>query len=124
MAYAMATIVTPKARATPRRPIPTCGNAAARTALPQPPRTSQKVPMNSAASFRVMGITDSCLFVFFLDQRPGGPYEENTRIRLSVKPYAGAQALTRHTCALALLRPCEYPEKKCSRFWFATLIFC
>jgi hypothetical protein len=30
-------------------PIPKSGKAAARTALPQPPRTSQKVPRNSAA---------------------------------------------------------------------------
>ena len=32
--------------------MPTCGKAAASTALPQPPRTSQKVPKNSAASLR------------------------------------------------------------------------
>src|SRR5512134_2512958 len=31
--------------------MPTSGNAAASTALPQPPRTNQKVPRNSAASF-------------------------------------------------------------------------
>src|SRR5262250_1040587 len=34
--------------------MPTSGNAAARTALPQPPSTSQKVPMNSAASLGVI----------------------------------------------------------------------
>ena len=28
----------------------TCGNAAARTALPQPPKTSQNVPNNSAVT--------------------------------------------------------------------------
>src|SRR6185436_11716363 len=32
-------------------PMPTSGKAAARTALPQPPRTSQNVPINSAESF-------------------------------------------------------------------------
>jgi hypothetical protein len=44
-------------------PMPKRGNAAASTALPQPPSTSQKVPMNSAASFLVKGITDSCLYI-------------------------------------------------------------
>src|SRR5215472_544029 len=39
----------PKAKATPSKPMPTCGKAAAKTALPQPPNTSQKVPRNSAA---------------------------------------------------------------------------
>src|ERR1700730_18091892 len=32
--------------------MPSCGKAAASTALPQPPNTSQKVPKNSATSFR------------------------------------------------------------------------
>ena len=49
MAYAMVSTVRPKASDTPSRPIPTLGNAAARTALPQPPKTSQNVPKNSAA---------------------------------------------------------------------------
>src|SRR5580765_2456369 len=51
MAYAMVSTVRPNASATPSRPMPTLGNAAARTALPHPPRTSQNVPMNSADSF-------------------------------------------------------------------------
>ena len=38
----------PKANETPSSPMPTCGNAAASTALPQPPKTSQSVPRNSA----------------------------------------------------------------------------
>src|SRR5215213_5485878 len=38
----------PKANETPRRPMPTSGKAAANTALPQPPRTNQSVPRNSA----------------------------------------------------------------------------
>src|SRR6478735_3821005 len=50
MAKAMVSTVRPNASDTPRRPIPTSGNAAASTALPQPPRTSQKVPRNSALS--------------------------------------------------------------------------
>src|SRR5205814_8940597 len=44
----MVITVSPKATDTPSSPMPTPGNAAAYTALPQPPRTSQKVPMNSA----------------------------------------------------------------------------
>src|SRR5258706_9568230 len=45
----MLSTVRPNARDTPSSPMPTPGNAAASTALPQPPRTSQKVPTNSAA---------------------------------------------------------------------------
>ena len=48
MANAMVKTVSPKASATPRNPIPSAGNAAASTALPQPPKTSQNVPKNSA----------------------------------------------------------------------------
>lgn len=44
----MVSTVRPKARLTPSSPIPTSGNAAAITALPQPPRTSQNVPKNAA----------------------------------------------------------------------------
>jgi len=50
MAKAMVSTVRPKARATPTKPMPRLGNAAAKTALPQPPKTSQKVPKNSAAA--------------------------------------------------------------------------
>jgi hypothetical protein len=50
MAYAMVTTVSPNASATPSNPIPTPGNAADSTALPQPPSTNQNVPMNSASS--------------------------------------------------------------------------
>ena len=39
------------------------GNAAANTALPQPPRTSQKVPINSAPSFLLIPIIMSPLIV-------------------------------------------------------------
>src|ERR1700722_5371438 len=50
MAKAMVRTVKPKARATPAKPMPNCGYAAAITALPQPPKTSQKVPKNSAVA--------------------------------------------------------------------------
>src|SRR5262245_29665142 len=51
MAYAMVNTVRPNARETPNKPIPTFGNAAASTALPHPPNTSQNVPRNSAVAF-------------------------------------------------------------------------
>src|ERR1700749_436882 len=47
----MVNTVNPNANATPTKPIPSCGKAAASTADPHPPSTSQAVPMNSAASF-------------------------------------------------------------------------
>src|SRR5689334_16617816 len=56
MAYAMVRTVNPNARATPSRPMPTLGNAAARTALPHPPKTSQNVPINSAVALLLKGI--------------------------------------------------------------------
>src|SRR3546814_1404146 len=43
----------PKARATPAKPMPRAGYAAASTAAPQPPSTSQNVPRHSAARARV-----------------------------------------------------------------------
>src|SRR4051812_32105761 len=53
-AYAPVSTVNPNASDTPANPIPSCGNAAARTALPHPPSTSQNVPRNSAVSFENM----------------------------------------------------------------------
>src|SRR5580704_10278242 len=50
----MVTTVSPNASATPTKPIPSRGKAAANTAAPHPPSTSQAVPMNSATSFRIM----------------------------------------------------------------------
>src|SRR5882672_2852630 len=44
----MVSTVRPNATATPCSPIPRSGKAADRTALPQPPSTSQNVPRNSA----------------------------------------------------------------------------
>src|ERR1700729_3475029 len=54
MAKAMVRTVRPNPSDTPTKPMPRAGNAAARTAAPQPPSTSHAVPMNSAASLRVM----------------------------------------------------------------------
>src|SRR5688572_15848077 len=54
-AYAPVSTVNPNASETPVNPMPTSGKVAASTALPQPPRTSQNVPMNSAESFANMG---------------------------------------------------------------------
>src|ERR1700730_6654333 len=54
----MVTTVRPKASATPTRPMPISGNFAAKTALPQPPKTSQNVPMNSAPSFFDNGMAE------------------------------------------------------------------
>ena len=48
IANAIVSTVKPKANATPNKPIPTSGNAAANTAEPQPPSTSQNVPNTSA----------------------------------------------------------------------------
>src|SRR3954467_229685 len=47
----MVTTLSPNARETPPRPMPTCGKPAAITALPQPANVSQKVPIASAAYF-------------------------------------------------------------------------
>ena len=57
MAYAMVRTVSPKASATPTNPIPRLGNAAANTALPQPPKTSQNVPRHSAVALLVSDMT-------------------------------------------------------------------
>src|SRR5579863_487840 len=62
IANAMVRTVRPNARATPAKPIPRPGKAAASTALPHPPKTSQKVPINSANALFDRGIQKS----FFL----------------------------------------------------------
>src|SRR5512146_1456226 len=59
MANAMVRTVSPNARATPRNPMPNDGKAAARTALPHPPNTSQNVPKNSATALFPKGIVTS-----------------------------------------------------------------
>src|SRR5579864_164764 len=56
MAKAMVRTVSPKANATPAKPMPTAGNPAASTAAPHPPKTSQNVPKNSANARLLMGM--------------------------------------------------------------------
>ena len=65
MANAIVSTVKPKAKATPNRPIPTLGNAAANTALPHPPNTNQKVPINSAPKRLPIAIYSSLPCKFF-----------------------------------------------------------
>ncbi len=55
--YAIVNTVSPKARLTPAKLMPSCGKAAASTALPQPPKTSQKVPIISANPRRTIGMS-------------------------------------------------------------------
>src|SRR6476620_756710 len=50
----MVSTVSPKAKLTPRNPMPSDGKPAASTALPQPANVSQKVPKNSAPRRRHM----------------------------------------------------------------------
>src|SRR6266498_824392 len=52
----MVRTVRPNASDTPTKPMPSPGNPAARTALPHPPNTSQKVPNNSAAALLFNGM--------------------------------------------------------------------
>src|SRR6185437_9042788 len=47
----MVTTLKPKVRATPTKPMPSCGNPAAITALPHPAKVSQNVPIASATYF-------------------------------------------------------------------------
>src|SRR4029077_9383399 len=68
IAKAIVSTVSPKASATPSSPIPTCGNAADSTALPQPPNTSQKAPRNSAAA-RLVSDIEIPLSLSFCDGR-------------------------------------------------------
>ncbi len=53
-AYAPVNTVRPKAKETPTSPIPTPGTPAAKTAAPQPPRTSHAVPINPATNFSLL----------------------------------------------------------------------
>jgi hypothetical protein len=66
MAYAIVSTVNPNAKLTPSRPMPTFGNAAARTALPHPPKTSQNVPMNSAIALLLKDIMFLSFYPFGL----------------------------------------------------------
>src|SRR5260370_30885538 len=62
----MVTTLSPNASETPTNPMPTCGNAAAMTALPQPAKVSQNVPIASAAYFFAF-----MMFLLLLDQNMG-----------------------------------------------------
>src|SRR5258708_40170758 len=71
MAKAMVRTVRPKAKDTPTWPMPRW-TPAARTALPQPAKTSQKVPKNSAIARFERGIVSpalSCGVIFFCEKR-------------------------------------------------------
>src|SRR3954447_3716699 len=59
----MVRTVRPKARETPTKAIPRFGNPAARTAAPQPPNTSQKVPKTSAAIRRDISMVSPYLLL-------------------------------------------------------------
>jgi hypothetical protein len=76
--YAIVSTVSPKANATPAKPIPKligvsptlAAKTAAKTALPQPPNTSQKVPKHSAThrfpkSTRLPNFLCCTLFCFY-----------------------------------------------------------
>src|ERR1700684_3578293 len=52
----MGSTVKPKAKLTPKNPMPSVGKPAAITALPHPAKVSQNVPKNSAPTRRVMSI--------------------------------------------------------------------
>src|ERR1700740_2151071 len=75
----MVSTVKPKASATPAKPMPATGKPAARTALPQPPKTSQKVPRNSASP--------RCVFVIIASTPLGASLRGEVSARsYSVKP--------------------------------------
>jgi hypothetical protein len=57
----MVRTVRPKARATPKIPIPLSGIPAAKIALPQPPTTTQNVTKNSAKSFFIILFILKCI---------------------------------------------------------------
>src|SRR5438876_368085 len=60
-AYAMVRTLSPNASATPAKPMPRPGKAAASTALPQPPSTNQNVPHSSAIDRRHNDIAGTAL---------------------------------------------------------------
>jgi hypothetical protein len=68
-AYAIVSTLSPNARATPAKPMPRPGNAAASTALPQPPSTNQNVPHSSAIDRRHNDIAATAPFAPELNLR-------------------------------------------------------
>src|SRR5258708_18776601 len=122
----MVTTVSPKASETPRRPIPTWGNAAGRTALPHPPRTNQNVPMNSAPSFLKSGMSTPVIFCRFyvlpiaLWESRGQKYQ-NRRPKLNLKDgFQHLLRIPRHVRALGLGRICWPPHDSVGAFNGAT----
>src|ERR1700679_377069 len=140
MAKAMVTTVRPNANETPSRPIPTWGTAAARTALPHPPSTNQKVPINSAASFLVSGMNDSCLYdflIFFVCddlECIAGPTVKVAESLAEVKLKSEMPVHTLQTApiyargavaeksAYGMIRVPQLMERRCFQSWFATRI--
>src|SRR5688500_14381896 len=89
----MVTTVRPKASDTPTIPMPTSGNAAARTALPQPPNTSQKVPNSSATARFARGMSALLMYCWpwKLAQRSA---ESRAQGRRGGQPPAGCRVPT------------------------------
>src|SRR6476620_3211668 len=78
----MVSTVSPKAKLTPRNPMPSDGKPAASTALPQPANVSQKVPKNSAPRRRHMTMflpRGSCLPSHFFMSELGQNRKSSTR---------------------------------------------
>src|SRR5258705_13304876 len=59
--------------------MPTCGNAAANTALPQPPKTSQSVPRNSADIFCVK-LNSFMIHLFRISSCPCAPQVDQSEL--------------------------------------------
>src|SRR5437773_1604205 len=85
--------------------MPTTGTAAASTALPQPPKTSQKVPMNSAA-MRLLSDTRSS-FCPGRSRRRRSPTAQRGAARRAEYSRTAPKMhqAPRQTCGAVLLRP-------------------
>src|SRR5207249_6926755 len=80
----------PKANETPSSPMPTCGNAAASTALPQPPKTSQSVPRNSADNLCVK-LNSFMLHLFRVSSRDISPIVSMESVPSALADGSGTQ---------------------------------
>src|SRR3569833_1507152 len=96
MANAIVSTVRPNASDTPSRPMPTLGNAAAITALPQPPSTSQNVPKNSAARRLESGMVVPDSFRFLKTDAPCLARRARTIRRRSVSVYLSTARSNSH----------------------------
>src|SRR3954451_8394992 len=77
----MASTVKPKAKETPRSPIPTSGKPAVITAEPQPPKVSQNVPIASATYFLVWSmVLGSCSWLLLKGRTTKSLYQPALRI--------------------------------------------